>query len=159
AQQSAEAVLVFRHCFHEQEQRRRGLFTLLAAAGQNVLGETAFHEQVARKPDDPLIRYLALQSSSDYRYLQYRLPLYLGSAVGAQSSFLQRLAEFRDLVWRWQEPQHWALSWWGRRQDQARSLAFLHRQQDSPLSVALLAYVSRGTPRPRELQFKLAEVW
>ncbi len=52
-----EARLIFRDCFEVHGDRRRGLFTLLAAAGVKVCAEPGFQKYLADHNDDPLAQY------------------------------------------------------------------------------------------------------
>lgn len=158
AMRSDEALLVFRHCFHDRDDTPRGLFTLLASAGQSLEHEIAFREHLQRRPDDALTRYLALQDSSTLSYLQSRLPISLAAGIAPQGTFFHRLTEGRELLQRWGQQPHWAIAGLTRKLDERRALAFVRHYNNSPLALALVAQLARS--RPNEHRFaELARVW
>ncbi len=96
-----EARLIFRDNFEVHGDRRRGLFTLLAAGGVRLCEEPAFQKYLADHQDDPLAQYLALLDNPVYGSLHRGTTLDLGASVGADGGFFRRLAEFLDLETRW----------------------------------------------------------
>ncbi len=95
-----EAQLIFRDCFATHGDVRRGLFTLLAAAGANVCTEPAFQAYLPDHKDDPLARYFALLGNGAYDLFHRGAGLDLGAHVGPADGFVGRLAAFRDLEMR-----------------------------------------------------------
>ena len=142
AEQKSDDVLeLVRTHFLDRGDRRPGLFTLLAACGADLGGETAFDKLLADSPGSPLIRYLALGASNGYRVIRNRMPVNLGTAVAPKDTFLGRLAIARDLAGRWNKDVPWWLRSAERRVDSARTLAFVHDNRDSVLGWALLTWM------------------
>src|SRR5207249_3009230 len=63
-----EARMVFRDCFEAHGDRRRGLFTLLSAAGVRVCDLPGFQAYLGGHADDPLARYFALLGNRAYDF-------------------------------------------------------------------------------------------
>jgi ferric-dicitrate binding protein FerR (iron transport regulator)/predicted Zn-dependent protease len=154
-----EAQLVVRRCFHDRGDRRVGFFVVLAACGANLTQEPAFQEYMARRPGDALVRYFTLGQDGLYEYLQSSLPLNRGGSVATPGSFLQRLAQLRDLYWRWRSnPSPWTATL-ARARDRREALAFVRANRDLPAAWGLLAYVqARGRHSARDY-LALADTW
>ena len=87
-QRGEEAQLLYRRCFREHGDKRRGLFTLLAAAGVDVSREPSLRRDLEERPDDELLHYIALCGNPLYEYLQRRLPFYQPRGAGQGGSVL-----------------------------------------------------------------------
>jgi ferric-dicitrate binding protein FerR (iron transport regulator) len=162
--QAAEAGLLYRRCFQERGDTRRGLFALLSAAGADVSGEPGFRRCFERDPDDELLRYLALCGNALYRYAQQRLPLHRGDTATKTTSLLRELSDAQALLLRWQPKSNKQIQWESRQGDVRRSVAFLGRHRRDALGLALLYEMQDRTQGravgdlyPRSLE--LAEQW
>ncbi len=155
-----EAQLIFRDCFAAHGDVRRGLFTLLAAAGANVCTEPAFQAYLSDHKDDPLARYFALLGNAGYDFVHGWTRTDLGAKVGPADSFLGRLAAFHDLETRWQSgPSVWVDAVL-RRADEERTFDFIRRNRDNVLGWALQIHVQNQAPvQNRRLRLALAETW
>jgi hypothetical protein len=120
-------------------ERRRGLFTLMAACGLDVTPEPSFQKALIETPDDPLLRYLSNRENAAFELAQRFLPVQSGDAVG-HDGFMHRLAVFHDLVRRWQSRPVPGTNEIFRRLDARRTLAFIRENPGSPLSRALLSH-------------------
>jgi len=159
AQRAEDAPLVLRHYFAERGEVKPGHLVLLASGGFNVLDEQAFHDLVARKNGEPVIRFLALVSSQSYRYGQSRLPLNLAGAVAPENTFLGRLARFYDLTVRWSNSPWQYLTGPIRRQDARDGLAFIRKHSTSPLALAMLCELTHRGGHRSAWQLELAKIW
>lgn len=165
-QRSEDAKLLLRNCYALGEELKPGHFVLFASGGFNLLDEQLFRNWVARQPDDPLIRFLALVSSRDYRFGQVRWPINLASGVAPEDTFLGRLARFFDLTVR--ESQDSPLLRWGlvglvnrplREQDAKHSLEFIRKHARTPWSLAMLCQMTQRSGHGSRWQLELAKVW
>lgn len=156
---SEDAPLLLNDCESLREGLRPGHFVLLASGGFNLLDQQAFRDWVARRPDDPLIRFLALVSSRDYRFWQSRWPINQAKGVGPENSFLGRLARFFDLTARWsQQPWRYAARPI-RDVDAAGGLEFIRNQSRSPLALAMLCQLTQHIGHGSRWQLDLARLW
>ncbi len=151
-------VLLWTHFFGKGDLRP-GLFTILAATGVDLGGDSALPSLIERKPDSPLVRYLALGSSRTYGYLLQRGPVSLAGSVAPPDTFLGRLAVARELTARWQAtPARW-VGPLQRRTDVARTLAFVHDNRESVLGWAMLVQMQqRGGHRSQDY-LGMAKAW
>jgi hypothetical protein len=159
AQDGRGALEVYRHCFAERGDRRAGFFTLLFSNGIDLHGEPAFAEYLAGKPNDPLARYLALQSGPYYRALEQKLPVNLGAAVGPPECFLQQLAVFQDHILRWQARPPLGLGRLVRGGDERNTLAYVREQRRSALGWAVLSHMQDSGSHPASRYVALADAW
>jgi hypothetical protein len=133
-----EARLLFRRCFAERGDTRRGLFTLLAAAGNDVSADPAFQERFEKEPGDGLLQYLALCGNRLYKSVQQRLPLNRARSAETGRSFLRELADAQALLLRWESRSGRRVAWDRHAGDVERALAFLKRHPRDVLGQALL---------------------
>jgi ferric-dicitrate binding protein FerR (iron transport regulator) len=150
--------LLWTHFFSKGDLRP-GLFTILAATGADLGGDSALQTLIERKPDSPLVRYFALGSNRTYAFLLQRGPVHFAGSVAPPDTFLGRLALARELTERWQAPR---ARWVGplqRRSDAARTLAFVHNNRDSVLGWAMLVQMQqRGGHHPEDYR-GMAKAW
>ncbi len=137
-QNAGEAQLLYRRCFSERGDQRRGLFTLLAAAGVDVSHEPSFRQRFAETPDDELLLYVSLAGNPLYRYVQQRLSLLRGRSAEQGGSLLRELTDAQALLLRWNDSRRRSIFWHSRQSDVQRSIAFLDRHQRDVLGLALL---------------------
>jgi tetratricopeptide (TPR) repeat protein len=159
AEHSNEAALVLAECFQEHKQVRRGHFALLAAAGVDLDNNPAFREYLARRPDDPLIRYLALTFSPTYRYLQARWPLQFGKIVGSNDSLLGQLSRFSDLLLSCGQSRYFIVSRLVQPGQRKLAFDFIRRRPRSPLALALLCYVPHQGRMSKDEHLQVAGLW
>jgi ferric-dicitrate binding protein FerR (iron transport regulator) len=136
-----EARQIYRFCFHEAGDERIGFLPLLAACEVRVTAEPAFASWLRTHGKHPLVRYFALLEADRYQWAERHVPLNLGRAVAPSGHLLARLAEFRDLVLRFQGRPLFA----GpvlRPLDRQRLKSFVERERHTVLSAALLTHVS-----------------
>ena len=138
---------------------RRGHFVLLAAAGVNLETNPAFAELLARQPDDPLIRYLAMTSSSTYRWLQTRVPLHFGRTVAPEGTFLGELSRFRDLLLICGQAPNTLPRYLVRKDQEAAAFDFIRRRPHSPLALALLCYLPAQGGMSKAGHLQRAALW
>jgi predicted Zn-dependent protease len=154
-----EAREVYRSCFADRDDRRVGFFPLLAACGVDPYGEPSFRRALAEDGKNPLLRYLALNDSRAYGFLQGALPMYQGDSVAGGGLFA-KLATFHDLYRRWQSQNRagWRLPI--RPDEERRTWEFVKAERRSPLGWALLGYVQDHGGRHGETRWRdLAQTW
>jgi hypothetical protein len=156
---AAEARLIFRDLFAAHGDVRRGLFTLLSAAGATVCTEPAFQLYLAGHKDDPLARYFALLDNPAYTFLHGTTAMDFGGRVGPAGGLFARLAEFRDLETRWNAHGTWAGAVL-RRVDEKRTFDFIRRNRDNVLGWAMQIHAGNHVAANDDrLQLALAETW
>ncbi len=158
-QRHDDARLVLRHCIAERGEVKPGHLVLLASGGYNVLDEQAFHDLAARKDPAPVLRFLALVSSREYRAAESRWPLNLAGTVTPEDTFLGRLARFSDLNVRWANRPSPYLPPSIRRHDAEAALAFIRKHSRSPLALAMLVHLTYRSDNRSAWQLELAKIW
>ena len=156
-----EAQLIFRDCFAAHGDLRRGLFTLLSAAGANVCTEPAFQAYLSDHKDDPLARYFALLGNAGYDFLHRwtrtgprrqgrpggQLPRPIGGVPRPGNALAVRCSSS------WVDA---AL----RRADEGRTFDFIRRNHDNVLGWALQIHVQdQASGTDARLRLALAETW
>jgi tetratricopeptide (TPR) repeat protein len=139
-----EARQVYRFCFHEAGDDRIGFLPLLAACDVRVTAEPAFEGWLRTHGKHPLVRYFALLEADKYAWAERHVPLNLGRAVAPAGHLLARLAEFRDLLLRYQGRPLFTGTVL-RPLDRKRLKSFVERERHTVLSAALLIHVSSNS--------------
>ena len=137
-QNAADAQLLYRRCFQERGDERRGLFTLLAAAGVDVSREPGYRQRFAATPDDELLQYLGLCGNELYKQIQRRVPLHHGRSAEQGGSFLRELSDAQALLLRWNASSGRTIFWHARQGDVQRSVTFVRQHPRDVLGLALL---------------------
>jgi ferric-dicitrate binding protein FerR (iron transport regulator)/tetratricopeptide (TPR) repeat protein len=162
-----QARQVYQQCFARRGVRARGFYTLLASAGYEVCSDADFLRLLSARPDDPLLRYLALAGNDLYAAWHQHQGRYLSDRL-ASEPFFGPLAALNDLVLRCMR-EGAAFSGSAENLDeQRRAVAFIRRHADSVLGWALLCCLQAAqernepaTPREADRQFHLtlARLW
>jgi ferric-dicitrate binding protein FerR (iron transport regulator) len=154
-----EARLLVREFFQAQGDRRSGFYAVLSACGADVADEPAFHRLLEANPSDPLLRYLATYGSASYRLVQRTVPLPAARMIASPDTFLGRLAEFQDELFRWQPETNRWMAPFVRTRDVERSLDFIRRNRGNVLGWALLHRLTERTRHGDPRNKALAETW
>jgi tetratricopeptide (TPR) repeat protein len=123
---------VFRHSFHDRNQRQIGFYVLLAAVGQNLDAEHV--DVLAEHLDEPLAQYLALHTSPVLRRHASQWAVGTGQW---RDSFLQRLAVSHALYQRW-EREHPGRDHAQLRAERDRAFDYVRRNAGTVFGWALL---------------------
>jgi tetratricopeptide (TPR) repeat protein len=136
---------------------RRGLFVVAAACGADFGSTAPFRRALSAHRDDPLLRYLLLQSSEAYQAVLSFLPAQRGDSVDG-NGFLHRLAVLHDLTRRWEASAVPGTNALVRRVDMDRTVAFVRENPGWSLTPALLALVqNRLADNEKKLVGELAD--
>ena len=154
-----DARVLFETCFQGFQPIHRGHFVLLAAAGVNLESVPAFAELIVRRPDDPLVRYLATTSSATYRWLQTRVPLYFGRTVAPEGTIFGELSRFRDLLLICGQSPNTLPRYLVRREQEAAAFDFIRRRPHSPLALAPLCYLPAQGGMSKAGHLQCAALW
>jgi tetratricopeptide (TPR) repeat protein len=145
-----DALLVFRQCFHERNQRQLGLYVLLAALGENLDGEHL--DVLAEHLDEPLAQYLALYTSP---VLRKHASQWAVGAVQWNSGFLRHLALSHALYQRWQNDRAGQAS----PAERERAFDYVRRNKGSRFGWALLCLLQDRAGKDRDFHAALADLW
>lgn len=159
---SERARQVYQKCFAEKGVRLLGFYTLLASCGLAASSELDFHALRAEHPREPLAEFLTLHQNAVYAGVQQKWGLNLGGRIGPEGSFLQNLADFRDLCLRWRNyNEDLGLVGAARFQaEQAHALAFVRRHQSSILGWAVVCMLQDWSSHSRTVdRAALADTW
>jgi tetratricopeptide (TPR) repeat protein len=144
---------VFRHSFHDRDQRQIGFYVLLAAVGQNLDAEHV--DVLAEHLDEPLAQYLALHTSPVLRRHASQWAVGTGQW---RDSFLQRLAVSHALYQRWAK-DHPGRGDAQRRAERDRALDYVRRNAGTLFGWALLCLLQDRAGDDRDFHLALAEAW
>ncbi|HEV3204606.1 MAG TPA: VIT domain-containing protein, partial [Gemmataceae bacterium] len=137
--QAWEAFALFEQRFLNRGDHRPGFYTWLLSSGYPIHQANDLQDQGNKRPQDPLLKFLAFFSDPQKRQAYVDL----GDIGGSKDGFLQRLVGFRDILYRWMGGKANQGTEAERRKERENAIKFI-RETASPLwGWALLEIVHR----------------